>query len=498
MEEITNNDKFKIKRVSAFKEEYLLIIFMILLYIELDNYIRLSSYNNQNIVANSIEYVIIFLALACLYFPKKINLNQKVIFIASALIFRFRALFIIPIISSDLHRNLLFGSVLADGYNPYLWTIQNLPLLIQKGLLIKVSYTRDWAINSWPTHSFDYPSLAIFFFAIITFLVPADNFSAFVLAKLVLMLVDILNAYLIYRILTVHFNLNEVSKKIALLYLINPLSIFWVNIEGQFESIPLFFILLSFYFLFYIKEEDNQDIIENYSVKIKKVYLPYIIGFTLGCGVLFKYFPLIFAIPIIFYFGKRITYTINFIISLIGTIAFLSFPFLENSFYITNFIFFQITRKSNTISDANYNIGFGIEIPVFLIITILIGIVFIFSLRKKLDKKVQTSILGLFSMYAFIYINNSIFSWYVIWLFGSLLFINTQYDEFFRSILWVISLIILIFIWRPDYLFLIIQIVIISYIITLEKVRILMKRYFYNIFFPKKANSNLKILSNRM
>ena len=204
---------------------------------------------------------------------------------------------------------------------------------------------------------------------------------------------------------------------------------------------------------------------------------------------------MIFAIPIIFYFGKRITYTINFIISLIGTIAFLSFPFLENSFYITNFIFFQITRKSNTISDANYNIGFGIEIPVFLIITILIGIVFIFSLRKKLDKKVQTSILGLFSMYAFIYINNSIFSWYVIWLFGSLLFINTQYDEFFRSILWVISLIILIFIWRPDYLFLIIQIVIISYIITLEIVRIFMKRYFFIIFFPKKANSNLNIVS---
>ena len=170
------------------------------------------------------------------------------------MIFRFRALFIIPIISSDLHRNLLFGSVLADGYNPYLWTIQNLPLLIQKGLLIKVSYTRDWAINSWPTHSFDYPSLAIFFFAIITFLVPADNFSAFVLAKLVLMLVDILNAYLIYRILTVQFNLNELSKKIALIYIINHLSIFCVNIDGQLESIPLFFILLSFYFLFYIKE----------------------------------------------------------------------------------------------------------------------------------------------------------------------------------------------------------------------------------------------------
>ena len=219
MENNSNPDKFTIGRVSAFKEEYLLIIFSILLYLQLDNYIKLSANSaNPNIVANSIEYVIIFLALACLYFPKKITLNQKIIFIVTALIFRLRALFYIPVLTSDLHRNLLFGSVLADGWNPYLWTIEKLPLLFQQGLIAKVTYTHEWA-----NHSFDYPSLAILFFALITYLVPTDNISAFLLAKLALMLVDILNAYLIYRILTVHFNLDEISKKVALLYLINPL-----------------------------------------------------------------------------------------------------------------------------------------------------------------------------------------------------------------------------------------------------------------------------------
>ncbi len=482
MDKLTVHNNFTVSRVSAFKEEYLLIIFSVLLYLQLDNYIRLSvnSTDLNNVVGNSIEYVIIFLALVCLYFPKKINLNQKIIFIVTALVFRLRALFAMPL-TSDLHRNLLYGSVLADGWNPYLWTIEKLPLLINQGLLLKVSYTHEWA-----THSFDYPSLAIIFFALITFLVPADNFSAFILAKLAFMLVDILNAYLIYRILLDHFKLDEVSKKIALLYLINPLSIFWVNIEGQFESIPLFFVLLSFYLLFYIPTNKTQSAHSQNNLFIKNDYLPFFIGFTLGCGVLFKYFPLIFVIPIIFYFGRKIAYSLNFLISLIVTIVLLSFPFLENSYYITNFILFQITRDSNSVSAANYNIGFCIEIPVFIIITISIGVVFLLSLYKKYDKKLQASILGLFSMYLFIYLNNSIFSWYVIWLFGTLLFINTNYDEFFRSLLWAISLIILIFISRPDYIVIIIQVIIFGYVITLEKVRIVIKRFIFNILLTKK------------
>lgn len=486
---MSKGDKFKIKRISAFKEEYMLIIFSILLYLELDNYLKLSSTYNPNVVANSIEYVITFLALACLYFPKKINLNQKIIIIGSALIFRLRALFFIPVLTSDLHRNLLFGSVLTDGYNPYLWTIQKLLLLIQNGLLIKVSYTQQWA-----THSFDYPSLAILFFALITYLVPADNFSAFFLAKLVLMLVDILNAYLIYRILIVHFHLNEASKKTALLYLINPLSIFWVNIEGQFESIPLFFILASFYFLFYLKPNENEvnNTIKFFNLNLKKDYLPYIIGFLIACGVLFKYFPLIFVIPIVFYFGKRFMYTFNFIVSMIISIIFFSFPFLENSFYVSNFILFQITRNNNSISDANFSIGFGITIPVFILLTVFIGIAFVISLRKKYDKKIQTSILGVFSMYLFIYLNNSIFSWYVIWIFGSLFFINTQYDDFFNSLLWVISLVILIFIWKAEYIYLIIPIIIVSYIITLERVRLFLKRVIFSIF-PAKDTTKTAI-----
>lgn len=479
---MTDTNSFTVGRVSAFKEEYLLIIFSILLFYELNNYINIStnSTNLNDVIGNSIFYVILFLALVCLYFPKKITLNQKIIFIVTALVFRIRALFAIPL-TSDLHRNLLFGSVLADGWNPYLWTIERLPLLFQQGFIAKVAYTTQWS-----THSFDYPSLAILFFAFITYLVPADNFSAFILAKLAFMLVDILNAYLIYRILSVHFKLDEVSKKIALLYLINPLSIFWVNIEGQFESIPLFFVLISFYLLFFIPPFNKQGTEHQKKFVIKKDYIPFLVGFALGCGVLFKYFPLIFAIPILFYFGRRINYSINFLISLIVTIAFFSFPFLENSYYVTNFLLFQVTRDSNLVSSANYNIGFGIVIPLFLIITISIGIIFLLSLHKKYDKKLQASILGLFSMYLFIYLNNSIFSWYVIWLFGTLLFINTNYDEFYRSLLWVISLVILISISRPDYIVIVIQVVIISYIITLEKVRLILKRFIFNTLLSKK------------
>jgi hypothetical protein len=466
------NDEYTIKRVSVINEEILLIFFSILLFFQLDNYINLSVSGDPSIVGNSIDYVIIFLTLVCLYFPKKITLTQKSIFITTALVFRLKALMQFPVLSSDLHRNLLFGSILADGWNPYLWTIENLSILFQQGFISKVSFTSEWA-----SHSFDYPSLAILFFAFITFLVPVDNFYAFVFAKLVLMLIDILNAYLIYRILTIHFNLGEVSKKVALLYLINPISVFWVNIEGQFEILPLFFILISFYFLFYIPVPNTEIPSQPLKKWIKIEYLPHLIGFFLGCGVLLKYFPIIYIIPVTFYFGKNIKYIVNFFSFFILTIVFFSIPFLLNSFYVTNFLLFQIIRNSNSVSDTNFDIGLGIEIPVFLILIILIGLIFILTIRKKQDKKLQTSILGLFSMYLFIFINNSIFSWYVLWMYGTLLFINTKYDEFYRSLLWVISLILLILIWKPDYIILIIQILIITYFLTLEKIR---RKLFFN------------------
>ena len=117
-------DEFKVGRVSLFKEEYLLIIFSVLLYIALDSYVVLSRNTDNSFKGNSIEYIIIFIALVCLYFPKKVTFNQKFILIATAIIFRLRVLFYLPILSSDLHRNLLFGSVFAEGWNPYLWTIQ--------------------------------------------------------------------------------------------------------------------------------------------------------------------------------------------------------------------------------------------------------------------------------------------------------------------------------------------------------------------------------------
>ena len=93
-----NIDKFTLKRVSVFKEEYLLIIFCILLYIQLDSYINLSKSNDPSIVSNSIIYAVLFIFLACLYFPKKINQKQMIIFFVSAAIFRLRALFYLPVL----------------------------------------------------------------------------------------------------------------------------------------------------------------------------------------------------------------------------------------------------------------------------------------------------------------------------------------------------------------------------------------------------------------
>lgn len=88
-----------------------------------------------------------------------------------------------------------------------------------------------------------YPTLYFPFFAYLgTLAVWLKNiFPQLIFLKLIFTLFDIGNLYLVYLISGK--NLNK-----TLLYAVNPITIICCNIHGQFDVIPLFFLLLSVYF----------------------------------------------------------------------------------------------------------------------------------------------------------------------------------------------------------------------------------------------------------
>jgi hypothetical protein len=128
-----------------------------------------------------------------------------------------------PITSTDLLRYIGFGK----EFWKYGLTIYNYPTQHFVG----TPYAQDW-----PTMHFIYPALAMLFFALVSKIWPA-----LFLGKLVLTAIEGLNAFLIWKI--------SDDRLLALLYYINPASLWWFSREGQYEPLLVLFGLMALYLL---------------------------------------------------------------------------------------------------------------------------------------------------------------------------------------------------------------------------------------------------------
>ena len=110
-------------------------------------------------------YSLVFLGLVAFLFVLGEKLSPRLLLMSIPLSFiiRLPLLSTLPVASTDLHRNLMFGHLLTNNLNPYLYTGQDILSLMQVGKLsLIIPYT-----SSWETHSYDYPSMAILFFSFI-------------------------------------------------------------------------------------------------------------------------------------------------------------------------------------------------------------------------------------------------------------------------------------------------------------------------------------------
>ncbi len=139
--------------------------------------------------------------------------------IISVTLFRFVTCIFPATIAPDIERQLYTGILVRDVG----WLAVANPLFDYYPHLGEMSFSKE---------SYNYPVVALLFFYTCS-LVHASVFFA----KVVLTLLEALNAIIIYKITK--------ERSLATLYWLSPLSIAWVSHEGQFEPLQNTFILLA-------------------------------------------------------------------------------------------------------------------------------------------------------------------------------------------------------------------------------------------------------------
>ncbi len=124
-----------------------------------------------------------------------------------------------PIYTTDLLRNLGYGKAfLTWGFKLY--------------DMVPFDFSPWHSQFLWPNRVYPYPAVTMLFFALIANIHPSLFFG-----KLVLTLIEAVNTGLIYRL--------SRDRLLVLLYWFNPISLWFVSHEGQFEPMVILFMLLA-------------------------------------------------------------------------------------------------------------------------------------------------------------------------------------------------------------------------------------------------------------
>lgn len=200
-------------------------------------------------------------------------------------------------------------------------------------IISKVFMPKDYSLwlNDWGVQKNDYLNFPIFL----------------LILKLPYLFLDIGIAYLLFKLFP--------KKKIYLLWLLNPVSIYLIYILGNFDILPSFLTLLAFYLL-----------------KNKKDFCAY---FSLGTAIAIKMYPILFLPFFLFYKKENLKQKFLNLIFLSIPLLISILPFLTNPSFINSFLGSGLSQKI-----LEYKI---INIPIYPIIYIIIFYLFIKSKNKE-------------------------------------------------------------------------------------------------------------------
>jgi len=313
-------------------------------------------------------------------------------------------LFYHPDIKSQLFHSQFLGQKIFNIYSyvdqnrqrlPYPNIFVYLPLTYfffgLLNILLSPLYPSDlflW-LNDWGPLQNQYPNLPFFL----------------LILKIPYLICDLVIAYLLHKIYK--------DKKLILFWLLNPITLYLIYVQGNFDVIPVMFTLLSYYLLLQ-----------------KKTSLGFLF---LGFAIALKMYPLLFVPFFLVKFSPKIkNYFFNTLLIFLPLIATIV-PFLSTPAFLTSFLGSGLTQKIIELK------LFGL--PLFPVFYLALFLSFYFSSARSIEK----SILYLFL--AFVILVNFHPQW-LLWFFPFFL-------PYFRRPLAIIFLlaILIVFLINDNFLF---------------------------------------------
>lgn len=390
---------------------------------------------------NFIKLISVYSGLFILsVFLVKYNKDNFKVLAGLALFFRFLFLFAIPNLSQDFYRFIWDGSVILEGFNPYLYTPDS---LISNGKLpIIQSQTLYNGMGGLSSGNYtNYPPLHQLIFTVAALISGNSILGSVIVMRLFIILADLGILYFGKKLLD-QLNLPMYS---IFLYLLNPLIIIELTGNLHFEGIMVSFLIISLYFL------------NKHKTKLSAIALSF--------SVLVKLIPLMFLPFFILKLNKkkRLGFITTFL--LVSTLAFLPFfsfdftvHFIEtvglwfNKFEFNGSIYYLVRAIGFKLLGYNIIGTYGF---VMVIITVLfIGVYLIKNMHNTSTQQIINGLLICESVYYFL--STTIHPWYIatlialtvfskyrfplVWSFTIMLSYYAYGKIGFRENLWLITL----------------------------------------------------------
>jgi hypothetical protein len=219
----------------------------------------------------------------------------------------------------ELNRN---AYLISSGYTPSLWYP---PLFyLSLGLIQRIILPGELLFNQVLTQGIE---------AQFMLLSSPSIFRTLVLLKAWYFLFDLASAFVLWKLPS----REATGKTLSLFWLFNPLIIYNAYFHGQYDVVPLFFVILGLYFS-------------------RRGHLSWA-AFWMGIGACYKTFPFLFLLPLVIVLAQ--TWRERFRLLLWGILPYLilMIPFLQQSV--------GINQYSNWFFKVGYDLGFGSQVYFF-------------------------------------------------------------------------------------------------------------------------------------
>lgn len=350
------------------------------------------------------KLILLYAALCFLSF-KLVNMlkTDLKILIGLAVLFRLVFLFSLPNLSQDYFRFIWDGRLVAEGWNPYLY-IPNELIELQNFSIAQAKELINGMGSLSAGHFSNYPPLNQLIFAISGWISSSSILGSVIVFRLIIILADI-GTFIFGRKLLKSMGMDEHR---IFLYILNPFIIIEMTGNLHFESVMVFFLVLSLYLL-HKGKWFLSAIILGLSISIKLLPL-------LLLPLLFKYFTNSkklrgFGKLLSFYFVCLLTVVLTFLpfysaevfsnfMASVG-LWFGKFEFNASIYYLVRWIGFEV-KGYNIIETA------GKVLP-FITILIILGLTFFRNFRDT--KQLVTNML--FAMTAYLLLSTTVHPWYL-------------------------------------------------------------------------------------